>query len=106
MLHGAGSLLPGSSGELRLTHAVGLGTALLFVSTDLGAAPFKGGVLVAYPPMAMFWFWLDATGTQALAWSAWPPSASGLTVAFQYGIAEPSAPKGVSLSNGLSAQVP
>lgn len=106
VLHGAGSLLPGSSGELRLTHAVGLGTALLFVSTDLGAAPFKGGVLVAYPPMAMFWFWLDATGTQALAWSAWPPSASGLTVAFQYGIAEPSAPKGVSLSNGLSAQVP
>ncbi len=106
VLRGAGSLLPGSPGELRLTHAFGLGTALLFVSTDVGAAPFKGGVLVAYPPIAMFWFWLDATGEQTLPWSAWPASASGLTVVFQYAIGEPSAWKDVSLSNGLSAQVP
>jgi len=55
VLRGAGALTGGSPGELRLTHAMGGSTVLLCVSLSEGAVPFKGGVLLAYPPVLMVW---------------------------------------------------
>ncbi|HZL98989.1 MAG TPA: right-handed parallel beta-helix repeat-containing protein [Planctomycetota bacterium] len=106
VLRGAGPLLAGTSGSLKLTHYMPGAAAPLFLSLGAGAAPFKGGTLVAFPPILVVWFWIDVEYEFTLAWPAWPAGASGLTLVFQFALGEPSGLFDTSLSNGLTASVP
>ena len=105
MLRGSGSLLPGSAGALELTHMMPGTGSLLFVSIGIGSVPFKGGLLVAFPPQILAYYWFDWE-SETLPWTDWPAGASGATLVFQFALGEPSAYTGLSLSNGLAATVP
>jgi hypothetical protein len=105
-LHGTGSLLPGSPGDLRLLHARPSALAVLFVSATSAPAAFKGGTLVAFPPLVQFTLATDAAGMLTLPWAAWPSFDPGQDWYFQCGIADPAAPHGAALSNALKAVEP
>ncbi len=110
VLSGAGSLKAGSPGALVLRGARPAAPvppiAVLFVSTGAGAAPFKGGLLAAFPPLIVLGLATDASGGLTVGWNAWPGDAAGLTLVFQYAIVDAAAVKGVALSHALNASVP
>lgn len=104
-LRGSGPLTPGSAGLLRLSHYYQGNFALLCVATAVGAAPFKGGLLVAWPPELLASYWLDL-GDTVTPWTDWPAGTSGMTLVIQYALFDYSALHQVTLSNGLLALPP
>jgi len=110
VLSGAGSLKAGSPGVLALRGARPAAPvppiAVLFISAGVGAAPFKGGLLAAFPPLVILTLATDASGGLSLGWSAWPAGASGASLTFQYAIADAAAVQSAALSNALHASVP
>jgi hypothetical protein len=105
-LTGTGPLTPGSSGALTLTRAASTAASALFVSVGSMPAPFKGGTLVALPPLVTLPAITSPTGKVNLAFSDWPAGLTGLMLFFQYAIEDAVAVHGVALSNGLEADVP
>lgn len=105
-LSGNGTLAAGSAGSLSLTSANPSATALLFVSLSSVPAPFKGGVLVAFPPILTMPLATDGVGALLLpfTWPSGVPSATSLY--FQYAVQDAAAVKGVSLSKALGAVTP
>lgn len=105
-LTGTGTLAAGSAGSLTLTSAKPAAAVLLFVSLASVPAPFKGGVLVAFPPVVVMPLATDGTGALPLpfTWPAAVPSATSLY--FQYAVQDAAAVKGVALSNALGAVTP
>jgi glucose/arabinose dehydrogenase len=106
VLWGEGTLVTGSAGALNLRDAAPSATGALFVSLSEGAVPFKGGVLVSVPIVALIVIGTDVDGELSLAWASWPSIPSGTTVVFQAAINDAAAVMGVALSNGLLALTP
>jgi glucose/arabinose dehydrogenase len=107
ILHGEGTLVPGSAGSLELTNAMPSALSYLFVSLAVGNAPFKGGVLMAVPELLLLPLASSPTGTLDLTWASWQAGLpSGTTLCFQYAIQDPGAVAGVALSNALKAVTP
>ena len=105
-LVGTGTLVAGSAGSLALSSARPSAPALLFASLTSVPAPFKGGVLVALPPVLTMPLATNAGGALTLpfTWPSGVPSATSLY--FQYVVQDPASVKGASLSNALKAVTP
>ena len=106
VLWGEGPLTTGSAGALDFKNVAPSAVGQLFVSLAPGAAPFKGGVLVAVPIVVSLPIFSDGTGAAQLAWASWPTVPSATTIVFQAGFSDPAAIKGVSLTNALQALTP
>lgn len=107
VLHGEGTLVAGTPGSLEMTNAMPSATATLFTSLGVGAAAFKGGVLMPVPVLLLIPVTTSPTGTMNLPWLSWPAGLpSGTVLCFQYAIQDPGAPVGVALSNALKAVTP
>jgi hypothetical protein len=105
-LAGTGTLVGGSFGTLDLTLAKPSTACQLEVSLASLPAPFKGGVLVAFPPLIGIPLGTLADGTLPLPF-VWPVGLpSGTNLWFQYLISDGAAVKGVALSNALKATTP
>jgi hypothetical protein len=106
VLTGSGTLVAGSTGALSLTLAKHNSPALLFVSLASSPVPFKGGTLVAVPPVVILGLATDGAGALTLPfqWPAGVPSATSLY--FHCAIQDAAGPQGVALSNALKAVVP
>jgi hypothetical protein len=100
-LQGTGALSPGSPGSLEITQTPPSAGVLLFFSLIDVSVPFKGGVLQAYPPIAQYFFVLGPSGL-SIPWTSWPSALHpGVEMYFQLAVQDPTAAKGVSLSNLL-----
>lgn len=105
-LSGSGPLAAGSRNELSLAGAPPSAPCLLLVAADAaGAAPFKGGVLKAFPVALVVPAQTSASGTFDLPFIA-PSLPSGAAFVVQAAIADAGASAGVALSNALLATVP
>jgi Tol biopolymer transport system component len=106
VLVGSGLLGPAEPVALQLLFAAPVAPALLFLATSSTPAPFKGGVLQAFPPLAALPLATDAQGGLLLA-TAWPIGVpAGLLFVTQVAVADAGAPAGVALSNALQGLVP
>jgi len=106
ILYAAGTFVPGDKFALRLVNARPSSIAMLFASLGVGAgAPFKGGVLKAFPFVTTLLVPTNPGGGFTLS-SVLPAVPSGTQIGFQYAIQDPAAVFGVSLSNCLKGTVP
>jgi trimeric autotransporter adhesin len=106
LLEGTGTLEPGTSLVLSLTHAAPSSASVLLLSDTSIPAPFKGGTLVPVPALFALPLMTDAAGAIVIPYAAWPAGASGLSLYFQYAIQDGGAIGGIALSNALRADVP
>ncbi|HTE06697.1 MAG TPA: hypothetical protein VK824_10910, partial [Planctomycetota bacterium] len=98
-LVGTGPLTPSSANALNLTSGSPSSAALLFVSLSSSPVPFKGGTLGAFPFFAAIGLATNGSGSIPIPFT-WPVGVPpGISVYFQYAIADGVAPAGVSLSN-------
>jgi hypothetical protein len=105
-LRGDGDLSLGSTGALHLTSARPLAAVWLMVGTSASPQPFKGGVLLPAPLVAVLAFATNATGTLDLVWPHWPPGLPWCSaLVFQAWIQDPAALQGAAASNGLLGRV-
>jgi len=105
-LKGAGALVAGSAGALKLSGAAPSSPALLLVSAASTPTPFKCGTLVAVPILFQLMLPTSPAGQLPLAWGAWPGGLSGASLYFQLAVGDAGAPCGASISNALRADVP
>ena len=103
LLVGQGHLQGGTPMKLSLVHARPSSLTYLFVSLTDGSAPFKGGVLHPVPVLQTYGFFTNPLG-QLLISTSWPASVPpGLPLVLQCAVADPFAPAGAALSNGVKA---
>jgi probable HAF family extracellular repeat protein len=106
LLAGIGPLVAGTPVALELSNALASSPVALILGFAPLDAPFKGGVLVPQPDLALTGFSSDGTGTLSLA-SIWPAGIpSGFSFWAQEWIVDPAGPAGFAASNGLSATTP
>ncbi len=106
ILAGEGGLLGGSLNQLRLSNARASSPTALFTSIGVGAAPFKGGILQAFPFVSLVSGATSAVGTLDLPFTFPTGVSPGLQLVFQYAIKDAAAVQQVALSNALSAITP
>jgi hypothetical protein len=100
-LAGAGELVAGTPGSIRLSNAAALAPAALFVSLQSQPQPFKGGLLVPLPPLLMLPLPTGPSGTLELNFT-WPVGVpTGTAIYLQMAIHDAGAPADVALSNAL-----
>ena len=105
VLAGQGLLYGGMPIELHVTNAAPQQPATLIVGAHALNAPFKGGVMVPTPNLILP-AGLIGTGTLDLA-GTWPSNLpTGLQLWMQIWIADPTAPLGLSATNGVLAATP
>ena len=105
-LSGAGTLVAGSPGFLRVLGALPSAPGALFVGFSALGAPFKGGTLVPTPNLVLN-LTTSPGGSLLLPWSHWPAGLPGFShIWFQAWIADPTAPAGAAASNALLATTP
>jgi trimeric autotransporter adhesin len=106
-LSGTGSLFADTSGSVKLSGAMPLAPAVLFISAASSPAPFKGGTLVPVPVALAFGLATSSFGAASLSWLSWPSGIPvGATLYFQCAIKDAAALKGVALSNALGVVTP
>lgn len=106
VLWGIGDLTAGSAGELNLRNANNSALAALFVSLTENPTSFKGGTLIAVPPLFTINLTTSPSGELFLPF-VWPAGVpSGTELYFQYAIQDGGATQSVALSNGLQAVAP
>jgi len=105
LLVGTGTLVAGSPTALTLSNAKASKPASLFVSLASTPAGFKGGTLVPVPWILVLSLTTSPSSTLALPFT-WPAGLSGADLYFQWAIQDEIAPKGISLSNAVKADVP
>lgn len=108
VLTGMGALLGGDPVTLVLSNALENTNAWLIVGFSEALAPFKGGTMV--PSLGLPGFYLALPtgpfGSQTLS-DTWAPGVpSGLSISFQYWVADAAGPLGFAASNGLRATTP
>ncbi len=104
-LVGIGPMEQGTNNVLDLSGANPSSLAVLFVSLTESAAPFKGGTLKTLPIVLQLNLGTNPAGNIGLPFILPPIVPDGLDLFFQYAIADPGAPQGVAISNGLQARV-
>ena len=100
LLAGRGTLVSGSSNELRLINAVPNGITHLFLGFSAFNAPFKGGTLTPFPDLFFPSLPVDGTGRHTLPFTL-PVVPPGLSIWLQHWLPDPGAQGGISASNGL-----
>jgi hypothetical protein len=105
ILAGLGTLEGGKPFAITLDHVLSHTQAALFVGMSEVQAPFRGGVLVPAPQLALA-LGIGHAGGCAL-FGTWPPALpAGLTLTFQAWIADPAGDEGCAASNALRATPP
>jgi hypothetical protein len=103
---GLGVLIAGEPVSLSLTNASPSSQTALFIGFSGLFAPFKGGVFVPSPDVALFGLATDGSGELPLA-ANWPAGVPPLfTLYFQHWIVDLDAEQGYAASNGLTATTP
>ena len=103
LLVGQGHLQPATPMKLSLVHARPSSLTYLFISLADNPTPFKGGVLHPVPVQQTYGFFTNPLG-QVLVGTIWPASPPpGLPLVLQAAVADPAAPAGAALSNGIKA---
>lgn len=120
---GAVPVLSSTGGPLRagnsewawtMDNLVGGGIGILFASTQPANLPFFGGTILINPSNAAssrFPFFANGSvgvggvGSAQVAFPVAPSSVVGLTLFNQFGVLDPGAVSGVSLSNGLEVSI-
>ena len=103
LLNGSGPMEGGSAGKLALSAAKPSSLSVLFVSLASNPAPFKGGLLVAFPPVFQVPLFTGPGGALTLHFT-WPHGVpAGLPLFFHQAIVDPAAPQGVALSTSLKS---
>jgi len=107
-LSGSGDLSAGSPAGFTLTIGNALPTTptLLLASLSNAAMPFKDGTLYPFPTFAIIPLVTDPGGAASLAGAIPAGTPSGTTIYLQAWLADASAPKRASGTNGLAAIVP
>jgi PKD repeat protein len=100
-LVGAGDLAPGSLMTLTMTDARAHALTGLFIGFTTAELPFKGGVLVPSPDQVIIGPVTDGAGELTVTTNWWPGVASGVSLWWQFWIADPAALKGAAASNAL-----
>lgn len=96
-----GPFTAGSSNGLRLENGPTLAPFALFFSETITPTPFKGGVLLAQPTLAVLNGLTDDLGAVDLAFT-WPAVAPAeLSLVAHMALADPTAMEGVALSTGV-----
>jgi hypothetical protein len=106
VLVGTGPLTTASAGTLSLTSAAPSALSSLFISLSSTPTPFKCGMLIPVPIALQILLFTNGSGNLPLGWASWPAGLSGLSVYFQYAIADGAAICGTSISNGVRGDVP
>lgn len=107
-LDGSGDLSPGSPTGYTITLGNDLPNAavLLVVGLTPNSVPFAGGTLYPFPIATIVTDLTDAYGGASLSGSIPSSVPSGTTLVLQTWMADATAPKGLSGSNGLEAIIP
>ncbi len=100
-LAGSGGFGGGTRSTLALTNANPNAPAVLLLGSTKANLMLFGGVIVP-TPMAHVPIVVDPTGSFSFSFAA--PFAPGVTLYFQYWIADPGGPAGLAASNALSAR--
>lgn len=106
LLEGEGTMIVGESVTITLSNARPNSQTAIFVGLAAINLPFKGGVFVPAPTLAIFGLPTGPAGLLPLT-AHWPPGLPpSFTLHFQHWIVDPAAVAGFSASNGLSATTP
>ena len=104
-LAGDGTLVPGSPTTLTLNEARPWSVALLVIGISQVNTPLRGGTLV--PSLDVVIHGLPVNGLGELVIGAnWPPLSSGVSLYFQYWVADSVGPWSFAASNGLMGTTP
>ena len=104
-LSGTGTLIAGTCLTLDLHDAPASKPAVLFIGLADSPTPFKGGVFHPVPVLLELHLATNPSGEILLS-GTFGAGLSGQSLVLQYAITDPTAVKGVALSNGLRADVP
>ncbi|HEX5010329.1 MAG TPA: choice-of-anchor tandem repeat NxxGxxAF-containing protein [Planctomycetota bacterium] len=105
-LSGLGTLEPLAPGSLDLAHAAGNAPGLLFIALGSSPLPFKGGVLLAVPPLAQIPLTTSAAGTFALPFVTPSGLPAAIALTLQVALQDGAAVHGVAISTALGATTP
>lgn len=105
-LSGFGTLEPLAPGSLDLAHAAGNAPGALFLALGSAPVPFKGGVLLAFPPLLQLPLTTSAAGAFSLPFATAPGLPGGLDLSFQVALQDAAAVHGVAISTALGATTP
>jgi len=105
-LSGFGTLAPLTPGSLDLAHAAGNAPGALFLALGSAPVPFKGGVLLAFPPLLQLPLTTSGAGAFSLPFVTAPGLPGGLDLSFQVALQDAAAVHGVALSTALDATTP
>jgi uncharacterized delta-60 repeat protein len=106
LLVGAGDLAAGSAGSIVLSQALPTAAAVLFLAVSSQPAPFKGGVLQAFPPVGLLNATTSPSGTIVIDFTVPSGIPSSTEIWLQWAIQDPGAVQGVALSNALLGTAP
>ncbi|MCB9899251.1 MAG: IPT/TIG domain-containing protein [Planctomycetes bacterium] len=99
---GSGDLVPGGSGfSLTTVAALPNAPGVMLISFSQAAVAFKGGTLFTFPVAASFDIQVNALGQVPLFVPLDASIPAGISFVIQQLFADPGAPAGVSMTNGL-----
>jgi len=105
-LAATGTLQPGTAAMIFISQGTPDAPLLLVVGDSQANLPFKGGVLVPTPQIALGDRALDADGALTLS-AHWPADLpSGVTLYLQGWFADAATPSGMAATNALAATAP
>ena len=105
-LEGEGALLPKTLCKIHLSQAKPAAKASLLLSLTSVEVPYKGGTIQAAPPLLSVHAAISTAGTMDLPFQMPAGAPPGMTLYFQYVIADHQAVYGVAISNALLAMTP
>lgn len=100
-----GSLAAGSTTQFKLERGAPNAFSVMFLSAASTPAPFKGGILYAFPVTLFLNRNLDGAGFDHIT-LPWPTFPFGFEIVMQYGIQDVSVPGMASLSNAVKTTQP
>jgi len=106
LLVGSGSLGPFTPGSLSLSQAAAGAPAALFIALGSSPAPFKGGTLLASPPLIVVSLATDGAGHFTLPFITPSALPATLDITFQVAVLDGAAVHGVAISNAVGATTP
>jgi hypothetical protein len=105
-LYGTGSLAAGSSNAIDLINAAPSAPAGLFLALSGAPVPFKGGMLLPVPTLALYVLTTSAAGDISLPFVMPAGAPAGTELWLQYAILDAAAVQGVSLSSAIRGVTP
>lgn len=106
VLRGTGDLTPGTPASLELTGARPSSPGSLLVSWSYDPTRVRGGIVAALPAQIILPIRTDASGDLKLPFMTPVNAPSGLSVYVQIVLNDPTAPRGLAISNTLRGLVP